>query len=35
MYVWEKSNYCWYNENSLLDIDVTWQPRQVDWDMHV
>ena len=22
-------------ENSLCDINVTWQPRRVDWNMHV
>ena len=23
------------NENDLHDIDVTWQPRRVDWNAHV
>ena len=24
-----------YNENGLHDINVTWQPRGVDWNAHV
>ena len=31
----EKSSHCQYNENVLCDIDVTWQPRRVDWNAHV
>ena len=23
-----------YSKNSLHDIDVTWQPRRVDWNVH-
>ena len=33
--VWKKSNYFQYNENSLCDINVTWQSMRVDWNMHV
>ena len=33
--VQEKSSHCQYNENGLWDIDVTWQPRGVDWNVNV
>ena len=31
----KKSSHCCYNKSSLCDIDVTWQPRTVDWKVHV
>ena len=31
----KKSSHCYYNENSLGDIHVTWQPKRVDWNAHV
>ena len=30
----KKSSCCQYNENGLCDINVTWQPRIVDWNAH-
>ena len=24
-----------YNKNGLHDINITWQPRRVDWNVHV
>ena len=33
--VQKKSNHCYHNENGLCDIAVTWQPRRVDWNVHV
>ena len=35
MSVRKKSSHCYYNENGLHDINVTWQSRRVDWDEHV
>ena len=32
--VQKKSSYCPYNENGLHNIDVIWQPRTVDWNVH-
>ena len=32
--VQKKPSHCYFNENSLHDIDVTWQPRRVDWNAH-
>ena len=33
--VQKKSSHCQYNENGSHDIDVTWQPRSVDWNVHM
>ena len=33
--VQKKSSHCQHNKNGLGDIDVTWQPRRVDWNVHV
>ena len=33
--VWKKSSHCYYNENGLHNIDVTWQPKRVDWNARV
>lgn len=30
----KRSSYCQYNVNSFHDIDVTWQPRRMDWNAH-
>ena len=30
--VWKKSSHCKYNENSLHNINVTWQPWRVDFN---
>ena len=30
----EKAQPLLINKNSLSDIDVTWQPRRVDWNAH-
>ena len=32
---WKKSNHCKCSENGFRDINVTWQPRRVDWNAHV
>ena len=34
-YIWERPSHCWYNENSLHNINVSWQARGVDWNAHV
>ena len=31
----QKSNHCEYNEDSLCYINVTWQPRRLDWNVCV
>ena len=33
--VWKTSSHCRHKENDLHDIDVTWQPRRVDWNARV
>ena len=30
----KKSNHCYYDENSLCNINAIWQPRRVDWNAH-
>lgn len=33
--VWKKPSYCQYNKNGLHgNIDVVWQLRRVDWNVH-
>ena len=33
--VWKKSSHCSHNESGLPNIHVTWQPRRVDWNLHM
>ena len=33
--VQENTRHCYFNENSLCNIDVACQPRRVDWNVHV
>ena len=32
--LWKKSSHCYYTRNGLHHIDVSWQPRRVDWSAH-
>ena len=33
--VQKKPTHCWYSENGLCNIDVTWQPRREEWNARV